>query len=471
MSHSTLVVERFVPLLTSLPLATLRSSQWRRGLPKLKSYSFPRASSTNTQGRIKYNWIPRVEPLEDYEPGGYHPIMVGDMLHNRYHITDKLGYGGYSTVWLARDMHMKQYVAVKVNIASSPLRETKVLKALSTPLRPNLSQHAGCGLVANLLDEFEVQGPNGTHTCYAVTLAACSLRDVSQNRLFSLEVARALSYGLVQAVAYMHSRGYVHGDVRLDNVLLKLPSSFDNLSIEQLYKRYGEPETVPITRESGESLPPNVPAKAVEPLCLGKSSDKMTLPEARILLSDFGEAFAPASEVRLGKDCHIPPAFRAPEAMFKPDAPLLYPSDIWSLATTIWDIVGMKSLFSSEFATEDNVISQHIDVLGPMPPDWWVRWEGRSQFFSDDGQSTEYHQTNKWTPLDKRFEHCVQKWRRKKGSELGEEETAAFLDLMRRMLVFRSENRLNADEVLQSKWMVKWALPDYERSLKSPVVA
>jgi hypothetical protein len=36
---------------------------------------------------------------------GYHPVMVGDMLKDRYHIVDKLGFGGYSTVWLAQDPH------------------------------------------------------------------------------------------------------------------------------------------------------------------------------------------------------------------------------------------------------------------------------------------------------------------------------------------------------------------------------
>lgn len=60
----------------------------------------------------------------------------------------------------------------------------------------------------------------------------------------------------------------------------------------------------------------------------------------------------------------------------------------------------------------------------------------------------------------------MQKWRRREGNKIVEEEKAAFLDLMHRMLVYLPEERLTADEVLQSDWMVKWALPDYERSLK-----
>jgi hypothetical protein len=51
---------------------------------------------------FEYNWIDGAENLEKYKPQGYHPIMIGDVLHDRYRIVDKLGFGGYSTVWLAR---------------------------------------------------------------------------------------------------------------------------------------------------------------------------------------------------------------------------------------------------------------------------------------------------------------------------------------------------------------------------------
>ncbi|PYH97253.1 kinase-like protein [Aspergillus ellipticus CBS 707.79] len=413
--------------------------------------------------RIEYNWVKGVETLEKYQHGGYHPIMIGDVLNDRYHIVDKLGFGGYSTVWLALDANLKRYVAVKVNIADSLPRETKVLRALSSPFLSSSLVRPGHDLVPLLLDEFKVQGPNGNHTCYTVTPAQCNLREISFSRLFSLRVARALSYGLTQAVAYIHSQNYVHGDIHLGNVLVKLPSSFDDLSIKQLYEKYGEPETVPVTRCDGEPLPSNAPAKAVVPLFLGKYAEEFSLSDARPLLSDFGEAFSPASEVRLGKDCHTPPAFRAPEAKFESHAPLAYPSDIWSLATAIWEIVGMKAIFSTDYVHEDEIVSQQIDVLGRIPLEWWRRWEGRPRFFDEQGCPTESYRGNRWPPLQESFEVGVQKWRRKVGDEFDENEKAAFLDLMRRMLSFRPEERPTAEEVLKSEWMVKWALPDYER--------
>lgn len=39
-----------------------------------------------------------------YQPGGFHPVYIGDVYHDRYKILSKIGYGVYSTVWLARDL-------------------------------------------------------------------------------------------------------------------------------------------------------------------------------------------------------------------------------------------------------------------------------------------------------------------------------------------------------------------------------
>jgi serine/threonine protein kinase len=130
--------------------------------------------------------------------------MIGEVLHLRYLIVDKLGSGGYSTVWLARDNNLDEYVALKVCIADAHPSETKVLRALS-------ALDGARGFVTALLDEFKIQGPNGNYTCFTVTSAQCNLREISYSQTFPLDVARALSYGLARAVAHVHAEGYVHG--------------------------------------------------------------------------------------------------------------------------------------------------------------------------------------------------------------------------------------------------------------------
>jgi serine/threonine-protein kinase SRPK3 len=47
---------------------------------------------------------PDLESPDRYQPGGYHPIHLGDVYCQRYRVIHKLGFGAYSTVWLARDL-------------------------------------------------------------------------------------------------------------------------------------------------------------------------------------------------------------------------------------------------------------------------------------------------------------------------------------------------------------------------------
>ena len=184
----------------------------KRSLPAQSNFTTIRShcQSDTEHPRIKYNWIDGAENLEKYKPGGYHPILIGDVLHNRYRIVDKLGFGGYSTVWLAQDTHQQEYVAIKIGVSESRSlsQELKCLRALSAPSEP---VHPGREAIPVPLDEFELRGPNGVHPCYTMTPARCDLREVSYSHLFPLDVARALVGGLTRAISYKHSCGYVHG--------------------------------------------------------------------------------------------------------------------------------------------------------------------------------------------------------------------------------------------------------------------
>lgn len=98
-------------------------------------------------------------------------------------------------------------------------------------------------------------------------------------------------------------------DIHLQNILLKLPASFHQLSTEQLYENYGKPDATITSRRDGKPVAPNVSQEAVVPLYLGKMAHEFNLSDAGVVLSDFGEAFAPGSDLRRGRDCNTPLAF------------------------------------------------------------------------------------------------------------------------------------------------------------------
>lgn len=48
------------------------------------------------------------DPLEEqtmpfFHRKHYYPVRIGDILNDKYRIISKLGYGAYSTVWLAKN--------------------------------------------------------------------------------------------------------------------------------------------------------------------------------------------------------------------------------------------------------------------------------------------------------------------------------------------------------------------------------
>ncbi|EQL36119.1 CMGC/SRPK protein kinase [Blastomyces dermatitidis ATCC 26199] len=461
-----------LPSLTPSPLSICRSLKSRFGMAACLSSSTTGADGNQKVRYYEYKCIYGVEHLEKYEPGGYHPLMIGDILHNRYKIVTKLGFGGFSTVWLALDTQKKQYVALKVGVADQdqPRHESEILHKLSNAALSSSRAHPGHRLIPAILDEFAVDGPNGRHPCYTTLPARCDLGDAAYGYVFPLQTVRALAAGITQALAYMHSRGFIHGDVHIRNILVKTSPKLDSLSIEDFYKQYGEPNLTPVEHRDGKSLPPNIPSMAVTPIYIGRiTADQFTLTDARVMLSDFGEAFSPASHHRQAQDSHTPLGTRPPEARFEPCNPLSYAADIWSLGLLIWRILGLKSLFTTEFPCPDELVSQYIDVLRPgpdgidMPESWWRQWDGRDKFFDNNREPIPNREI--WPSLETGFDHQVQYWRRKdQMGEFGDDERRAILDLLRQMLKFIPAERATAEQVLESEWMVKWALPDFQRS-------
>ncbi|KAI1198835.1 kinase-like protein [Nemania serpens] len=424
-------------------------------------------SSEGKSRSITYNFIEDVEDVSKYCPGGFHPTYIGDTLKDRrYRIVHKLGYGSYSTIWLALDTLRRQYVAIKICSAntSEDSVEEKILQHLSNTKRESLAAHPGKDLVQSVVDAFDLRGPNGHHKCLVMPPAMVSVRDAkeaSYSRLFRPNIARSIIAQLALAVDFVHEKGIVHGDIHMGNVFFRLSLGVNNLTPEEIYQTYGKPELEQVVRVDGKPVDDGVPSHLVVPMWMGKSSEDIEMSEAQVLLSDFGESFMPAPVDRFYSNS--PLSFRPPEAHF-PSKPLGFAADIWSLACLAWEILGARPLFESSMATDDEVLADVVDLLGKLPPEWWTQWGARSEFYTEDGESGiklapgRLPETVRWG-WNERLELCVQRPRREAGFDgISEDEWTSLLAMLRSMMHFEPDRRATAKQLLQSHWMKHWAV-------------
>ncbi|TGJ83767.1 hypothetical protein E0Z10_g5009 [Xylaria hypoxylon] len=405
----------------------------------------------------QYAPVEDTELIDDYETGGYHPIHIGDRLGSkgRFNVVHKLGFGGHSTVWLAQDEAEGRYVALKVAVAANNhvLRERSIIQALEESLgnRRNIS-------VPKLHAAFTHTGPNGVHECLATDPGMCSLsRSNSASDgvwLFDLAVSRKMTAQLIRTTSFLHSQGIAHGDLHLGNVLLKLPA-LSSMPVSSLYAKYGEPIKEDVIRLDGASLSAHVPQYVVTPAWLGKKCEDVTLADAEVLLTDFGESWKPANTPRY--TLNTPALYRPPEAMFAAaeQCPFSLAADIWTLGCSIFAIFGQLDLFEGFYPTEDDVFAENISALGKPPHTWWNLWGARQEFFNAQGKwavNTSRVVDGEYRCLETRV-HRIKRDRR---GVLGDEEMADLISMLRGMLRWRPDERVSALDLATGTWMTKW---------------
>lgn len=244
--------------------------------------------------------------------------------------------------------------------------------------------------------------------------------------------------------------------------MLQLPGSeLDHLSIAQVYEKYYKPDPYPVVRTDGQPVTsPSVPKNVYTPNWLGKPSDEVILSEAKLSLTDFGTAFDPSQETRLISFTHL--QNQPPEARFEPTKPLAFSSDVWSLGLAVWEIMGAGPFMSSFLFDQDEVTADQMDGLGPLPQEWWEKWEARTKDFTEDGRPKGGREV--WS-FKKRFDMTIQEPRIGEGTaQMDEHEGCAFIEVIKGMLRFRPEERMTSEQVLRSDWMRKWALPAAEEA-------
>ncbi|KAM7276454.1 hypothetical protein ACFE04_018320 [Oxalis oulophora] len=164
------------------------------------------------------------EGTEDYRKGGYHVVHVSDTFKNgRYVVQKKLGWGHFSTVWLAWDIQKLRYVALKVqksaqHYTDAAMDEIKILKQIAEG-DPDDNK-----CVVKLLDHFKHSGPNGYHVCMVFEYLGDNLLTLikyTDYRGIPLHMVKQICFHVLVGLDYLHRElSILHTDLKPENVLL-----------------------------------------------------------------------------------------------------------------------------------------------------------------------------------------------------------------------------------------------------------
>ncbi|KAG2735802.1 hypothetical protein G9P44_002016 [Scheffersomyces stipitis] len=182
------------------------------------------------------------EDLKDYVPGGYHTCYIGENYKNgKYTLVRKLGWGHFSTVWLARDNDKHSHVAMKIVRSAKHYTETAVdeIKLLDKVTTSDM-HHPGHEHVIQLLDTFTHKGPNGVHVVMVFEVLGENLLGLIRrykHRGIPIVFVKQIAKQLLSALDFLHRKcGVIHTDLKPENVLIEIGD------VEQIVKIVEEEE-------------------------------------------------------------------------------------------------------------------------------------------------------------------------------------------------------------------------------------
>lgn len=173
-----------------------------------------------------------------YQAGGFCRLRPGDILHGRYKVLRKVGYGKFSTVWAAVDTVSNVLRAIKIS-RSNPENlkgawaEYDIMRRIHSQvsmLFPDNRIAAETLPLQNVYDAFtHVDSSASEYTCLVLEFLGCStyrfLQQYTQKRSSNLAIpipiVKIMTRHLLAALCCIHAAGYVHTDVKPENLCLK----------------------------------------------------------------------------------------------------------------------------------------------------------------------------------------------------------------------------------------------------------
>ncbi|SMQ49053.1 unnamed protein product [Zymoseptoria tritici ST99CH_3D7] len=358
------------------------------------------------------------ETISGYKSTNYYPINVGDTICDDYKIKAKLGYGRDSTVWLCTNKS-QSFKTLKVSTAGkAQCRETRVIEHLVDTLAT--SEHQGKYCVRWPEDIFNIDSADEErhHECFVFEPLGPSLLEFMEgreNKTFHIAEVRWMAIYFLNALDFLHTHEVVHADLKLDNILLTLPSNRSAILNKLVTAEKLSPSFAKITAGGH----PVVQSREM-------NQSDFTFP----ILCDLGSAV-------LGRPPHEGLAqglpYRAPEVIL--EGHWNEKIDVWSMGVIILELMIDQRLFGD--STEEYALQSMVRWLSSPPVALLDRCTRADQFFDKSGRWK--HGEIAHEKLEDRIEI--------------EPEMPQLFDFIRSMLKWDPDERWSASELLKHPWL------------------
>ncbi|KAL8902812.1 MAG: hypothetical protein Q9207_004360 [Kuettlingeria erythrocarpa] len=398
------------------------------------------------------------EPRKWYCPGRYHPVRLGDVFAGRYEVLRKLGWGVYSTVWLAKDSVNNRHVALKITTADaygqydehdtySSEKHVFELEMLKHIQKTDID-HPGRKCVPHLLDHFTHTGPNGEHMCLVSKVTGQSLahfRAQWDPSTIPVPMVQRVASQVLRALDYLHrSCGIIHTDITPQNILTALPSEVEEVWIQEYLSRWPTPVGISYWDYDYVKTHP------IKPLIREASG-------LNVQLADIGAAS--------WKDKHLtewiqPNGLRAPEVVIQ--APWSESVDIWNLGLIVYELLEARYFIHGGLNTDGQYkLAEHLveiqGVLGDFPMELIRQGKHSTRYFDEFGMRLHHHLNLLLTSTGRLFKKPDFKVESLKPylavSYLSDEGKDDFLDFFQSMIKLLPRERLTAQELLDHPWL------------------
>ena len=142
-------------------------------------------------------------------------IKIGMILGDRYEVLEKIGAGGMSDVYKAKDHKLNRLVAVKV-LKQEFSENANFVSRFSTE-----AQAAACLMHPNIVTVYDVGEENGVYYIVMELIEGITLKKyIEKKARVSVKEAVSIAIQVAMGIEAAHSKHIIHRDIKPQNIII-----------------------------------------------------------------------------------------------------------------------------------------------------------------------------------------------------------------------------------------------------------